>query len=116
TLVSRLDLLKFGRRTADPRHQTLIATLDWSHDHLSEIERVLLRRVAIFVGHFTLEAALAVTEEAGIDESEISGALGNLVNKSLIGVWSSSRRPCYRLLDTTRAYALEKYANSGKEY
>src|SRR5258708_36813359 len=50
-LGSRLDLLKFGRRTANPRHQTLIATLDWSHDHLSEIERVLLRRVAIFVGH-----------------------------------------------------------------
>jgi len=49
-LGSRLDLLKFGRRTANPRHQTLIATLDWSHDHLSAVERVLLRRVAIFVG------------------------------------------------------------------
>src|SRR6266550_7480310 len=114
-LGSRLDLLKFGRRTADPRHQTLIATLDWSHDHLSEIERVLLRRVAIFVGHFTLEAALAVAEEVGIDESEIAGALGNLVNKSLIGVWTSSRGPCYRLLDTTRAYALEKLATSGEQ-
>jgi predicted ATPase/DNA-binding winged helix-turn-helix (wHTH) protein len=114
-LGSRLDLLKFGRRTANPRHQTLIATLDWSHDHLSEIERVLLRRVAIFVGHFTLEAALAVAEEAGIDKSEISGALGNLVNKSLIGVWASSRGPRYRLLDTTRAYALEKLANSGEQ-
>src|SRR6266849_2555949 len=114
-LGSRLDLLKFGRRTANPRHQTLIATLDWSHDHLSEIERVLLRRVAIFVGHFALEAALAVAEEVGIDESEISGALGNLVNKSLIGVWASSRGPCYRLLDTTRAYALEKLATSGEQ-
>src|ERR1700730_13660358 len=113
-LSSRLDLLKFGRRTANPRHQTLIATLDWSHDHLSEIERVLLRRVAIFVGYFTPEAALAVAEEAGIDESEISAALGNLVNKSLIGVWTSSRGPCYRLLDTTRAYALEKLAASGE--
>ncbi|HTF73930.1 MAG TPA: winged helix-turn-helix domain-containing protein [Bradyrhizobium sp.] len=114
-LGSRLDLLKFGRRTANPRHQTLIATLDWSHDHLSEIERVLFRRVAIFVGHFTLEAALAVAEEVGIDESEISGALRNLVNKSLIGVWTSSRGPCYRLLDTTRAYALEKLATSGEQ-
>jgi predicted ATPase/DNA-binding winged helix-turn-helix (wHTH) protein len=114
-LSSRLDLLKFGRRTANPRHQTLIATLDWSHDHLSEIERVLLRRVAIFVGYFTPEAALAVAEEAGIDESEISAALGNLVNKSLIGVWTSSRGPCYRLLDTTRAYALEKLATSGEQ-
>jgi predicted ATPase/DNA-binding winged helix-turn-helix (wHTH) protein len=114
-LGSRLDLLKFGRRTANPRHQTLMATLDWSHDHLSEIERVLLRRVAILVGHFTLEAALAVAQEVGIDESEISGALGNLVNKSLIGVWTSSRGPCYRLLDTTRAYALEKLATSGEQ-
>src|SRR5260370_11619687 len=114
-LGSRLDLLKFGRRTANPRHQTLIATLDWSHDHLSEIERILLRRVAIFVGHFTLEAALAVAEEVGIDESEIAGALGNLVHKSLIGVWTSSRGPFYRLLDTTRAYALEKLATSGEQ-
>src|SRR5712672_2543648 len=114
-LGSRLDLLKFGRRTANPRHQTLIATLDWSHDHLSEIERVLLRRVAIFVGHFTLEAALAVAEEAGIDGSEIAEALGNLVNKSLIGVWTGSQGPCYQLLDTTRAYALEKLAISGEQ-
>src|SRR5216683_2662875 len=114
-LGSRLDLLKFGRRTANPRHQTLIATLDWSHDHLSEVERVLLRRVAIFIGHFTLEAALAVAEEAGIDGSEIAEALGNLVNKSLIGVWTGSRGPCYQLLDTTRAYALEKLANSGEQ-
>jgi predicted ATPase/DNA-binding winged helix-turn-helix (wHTH) protein len=114
-LGSRLDLLKFGRRTANPRHQTLIATLDWSHDHLSEVERLLLRRVAIFVGHFKLEAALAVVGEVGIDESEISGALGNLVNKSLIGVWTSPRGPFYRLLDTTRAYALEKLATSGEQ-
>jgi predicted ATPase/DNA-binding winged helix-turn-helix (wHTH) protein len=114
-LGSRLDLLKFGRRTANPRHQTLIATLDWSHDHLSEIERVLLRRVAIFIGHFSLEAALAVAEEVGIDESEISAALGNLVNKSLIGVWTGSPGPRYRLLDTTRAYALEKLATSGEQ-
>jgi predicted ATPase/DNA-binding winged helix-turn-helix (wHTH) protein len=114
-LGSHLDLLKFGRRTANPRHQTLIATLDWSHDHLSEVERVLLRRVAIFVGHFTLEGALAVAEDVGTDESEIAGALENLVNKSLIGVWTSSRGPCYRMLDTTRAYALEKLANSGEQ-
>jgi predicted ATPase/DNA-binding winged helix-turn-helix (wHTH) protein len=114
-LGSRLDLLKFGRRTANPRHQTLIATLDWSHDHLSEVERVLLRRVAIFVGNFTLEAALSVAEGVELDRSEIVSALGNLVNKSLIGVWTSSRGPFYRLLDTTRAYALEKLATSGEQ-
>jgi predicted ATPase/DNA-binding winged helix-turn-helix (wHTH) protein len=114
-LGSRLDLLKFGRRTANPRHQTLKANLDWSHDRLSEVEQVVLRRVAIFVGHFTLEAALAAAEEVGIDESEISDTLGNLVNKSLIEVWTNSRGPCYRLLDTTRAYALEELAASGEQ-
>ena len=97
------------------RHQTLIATLDWSHIIFPEVEQVLLRRVAIFVGHFTLEAALAVAEEVGIGQSEIAGALGNLVNKSLIGVWTSPRGPFYRLLDTTRAYALEKLATSGEQ-
>lgn len=113
-LGSRLDLLKFGRRTANPRHQTLRATLDWSHDQLSEAERVLLRRVAIFVGHFTLQAVLAVGQEEGIDKPETVAALGNLVNKSLIGVWTNWRGPFYRLLDTTRAYALEKLASSGE--
>jgi predicted ATPase len=113
-LGSHLDLLKLDRRTANPRHQTLIATLDWSHDHLSEVERVLFRRVAIFVGHFTLEAALAVAEDEGVDECEIAEAFGNLVNKSLIGLWTGSRGPFYRLLDTTRAYALEKLAISGE--
>jgi predicted ATPase/DNA-binding winged helix-turn-helix (wHTH) protein len=114
-LGSRLDLLKFGRRTANPRHQTLIATLDWSHDHLSEIERVLLRRVAIFTGHFTPGAAFAVAGEERIARSEIAEALGNLVNKSLIGVWTGSRGSYYQLLDTTRAYALEKLAASGEQ-
>ena len=113
-LGSRLDLLKFGRRTANPRHQTLKATLDWSHDHLSEVDRVVLRRVAIFIGHFTLEAALAVGKEGEIGQFEIEGAVENLVNKSLMGVRTSSRGTLYRLLDTTRCYALEKLAVSGE--
>jgi predicted ATPase len=115
-LGSRLDLLKFGRRTANPRHQTLRATLDWSHDRLSEVERVVLRRVAIFVGHFTLEAALAVAEEGGIDQSEIEGAVENLVNKSLVIVRPSYWGMLYRLLDTTRSYALEKLDLSGEHH
>jgi predicted ATPase/DNA-binding winged helix-turn-helix (wHTH) protein len=115
-LGSRLDLLKFGRRTANPRHQTLKATLDWSHDHLSEVERVVLRRVAIFIGHFSLEAACAVAGQGGIDRSEIEGAVENLVNKSLIVAWPSYRRMLYRLLDTTRSYAWEKLAESGEHH
>src|SRR6266567_1915337 len=115
-LGSRLDLLKFGRRTASPRHQTLKATLDWSHDHLSEVERIVLRRVAIFIGHFSLEAACAVAEQGGIDRSEIEGAVENLVNKSLIVAWPSYQRMLYRLLDTTRSYAWEKLAESGEHH
>jgi predicted ATPase/DNA-binding winged helix-turn-helix (wHTH) protein len=113
-LGSRLDHLKFGRRTANPRHQTLKATLDWSHDHLSEIERVVLRRVAILIGHFTLDAALAVGKEGEIGQPEIESAVENLVNKSLLGVRTSSRGKLYRLLDTTRHYALEKLVESGE--
>src|SRR5450631_820642 len=113
-LGSHLDLLKFGRRTATPRHQALKATLDWSYDHLSEIERVVLRRVAIFIGHFTLEAALVVVDEGGIDRSEIEGAVESLVNKSLLVASPSYRGTIYRLLNTTRSYALEKLAASGE--
>jgi predicted ATPase/DNA-binding winged helix-turn-helix (wHTH) protein len=113
-LGSHLDLLKFGRRTANPRHQTLKATLDWSYDRLSEAEQIVLRRVAIFVGNFTLEAALALGEQRDVDQFEIKNAVDNLVNKSLVEVRTSSRGPLYRLLDTTRYYALEKLALSGE--
>jgi predicted ATPase/DNA-binding winged helix-turn-helix (wHTH) protein len=115
-LGSRLDLLKFGRRTANPRHQTLKATLDWSHDLLSEVERVVLRRVAIFIGPFTLEAALAAGEEGRIDQSEIEGAVESLINKSLIVARRGHRGMLYRLLDTTRSYALEKLGLSGEHH
>lgn len=115
-LGSRLDLLKFGRRTANPRHQTLKATLDWSYDHLSEVERVVLRRVAIFIGHFPLEAAFAVAEQGGIHRSEIEDAVENLVNKSLVVAWHSWRGVFYRLLGATRCYALEKLALAGEHH
>jgi predicted ATPase/DNA-binding winged helix-turn-helix (wHTH) protein len=115
-LGSRLDLLKFGRRTANPRHQTLRATLDWSHDHLSEVERVVLRRVAIFVGNFTLGAALEVARETGIGRYGIVDAVGNLADKSLIGISSNARETFYRLLNTTRSYALEKLVVSGEHH
>jgi predicted ATPase/DNA-binding winged helix-turn-helix (wHTH) protein len=113
-LGSRLDLLKFGRRTATPRHQTLRATLDWSHDHLSEVERFVLRRMAIFRGRFTLEAALAVAEEEGIGRTDVWDAVGGLVHKSLIESRLDSREASYRLLDTTRSYAFEKLVASNE--
>jgi predicted ATPase/DNA-binding winged helix-turn-helix (wHTH) protein len=113
-LGSRLDLLKFGRRTATPRHRTLRAALDWSHDYLSEVERIVLRRIAIFVGHFTLDAALAVAREEGISQSDFADSMQGLVDKSLIGVRIDARGTFYRLLDTTRSYALEKLDVSGE--
>jgi predicted ATPase/DNA-binding winged helix-turn-helix (wHTH) protein len=114
-LGSRLDLLKFGRRTAIPRHQTLRATLDWSHGHLSEVERVVLRRMAIFRGRFTLEAALAVAEEKGIGRTDVTDAVGSLVDKSLIEPRIDSPEASYRLLDTTRSYAFEKLVASKED-
>jgi predicted ATPase/DNA-binding winged helix-turn-helix (wHTH) protein len=113
-LSSRLDLLKLGRRTANARHQTLRAMLDWSHDHLSEVERIVLRRVTIFVGCFTLEAVLKVAEEEGIGHSEVADAVGSLVEKSLIGSRFDHQEISYRLLDTTRSYASDKLIASGE--
>ena len=66
-LDQRLSLLWQGQRTAPPRQKTLQATLDWSYGLLSEVERLVLRRLAVFVGHFTIEAALEVVTDARID-------------------------------------------------
>jgi predicted ATPase len=78
------------------------------------VERVVLRRVSILIGHFSLEAALAVAEQEGIYQSEVEDAVESLVNKSLILAWPSRRGMFYRLLDTTRSYALEKLVASGE--
>ena len=107
-LVSRLELLKLSHRTAVPRHRTLKATLDWSYDLLSDAERIVFRRIAPFVGHFTLEGARHVAGELGADTGEIFDAIAGLVEKSLIATRIDDTQGKYRLLDTTRAYALEK--------
>jgi len=108
SLVSRLELLRLGRRTSVPRHRTLRATLDWSYDLLSDIERIVFRRIAPFVGHFTLEGAQYVAGELGSSDGEIFDAIAGLVEKSLLTTRIDETRALYRLLDTTRAYALEK--------
>jgi predicted ATPase len=107
-LVSRLEWLKLGHRTAVPRHRTLKATLDWSYDLLSDAERIVFRRIAPFVGHFTLEGARYVAGEPGAGAGEIFEAIAGLVEKSLIATRIDEAQAQYRLLDTTRAYALEK--------
>ncbi len=107
-LMSRLELLRLSHRTAVPRHRTLKATLDWSYDLLSEAERIVFRRIAPFVGHFTLEGARYVAGELGVGAGEIFDAIAGLVEKSLMATRIDEAQAHYRLLDTTRAYALEK--------
>jgi predicted ATPase/DNA-binding winged helix-turn-helix (wHTH) protein len=107
-LVSRLALLKLGHRTVVPRQQTLKATLDWSYNLLSDGERIVLRRIAAFVGQFTIDGARYVAGELGVGTEDIFDAIAGLGAKSLVAARIGSTQGTYRLLDTTRAYALEK--------
>ncbi len=113
-LDDRFRLLMQGRRTALPRHRTLTAALDWSYQYLDRTEQAVLRRLAIFVGGFTLEAAQAVAIGDDDETSDVVRALADLVAKSLISVNAKGQTPIYRLLDTTRAYAMEKLVESGE--
>ena len=117
-LAARLDdrfrLLAGGHRTAMPRHQTLRATLDWSYELLTEPERVVLRRLAIFPAGFTLQAASAVAANDEMAVSEVVDCVANLVVKSLVAADPGGATIRYRLLETIRAYALEKLAESGE--
>jgi len=117
-LASRLDdrfmLLTGGRRTALPRQQTLRATLDWSYELLSEPERAVLRRLAVFPGGFTLEAASTVVASAEIDASDGVDHVPDLVEKSLVVADGAGATVNYRLLETMRAYALDKLAQAGE--
>ncbi len=112
-LDDRFRLLAGGRRTALPRHQTLRATLDWSYGLLSENERTGLRRLAIFLGGFELEAARAIMTTTDGEGPDVADSLADLVAKSLVTRDSTNVGIRYRLLDTTRAYALEKLLESG---
>ena len=106
-LDQRLTLLWLGSRTAPPRQKTLQATLDWSFGLLGELERAVLRRLAAFVGHFTLDAALEVVTSATLDRSTVFGAMDSLVAKSIVATRPIGAMMRYRLLDTTRAYVLD---------
>jgi non-specific serine/threonine protein kinase len=116
-LTDRFSLLTAGSRTAIPRHQTLRATIDWSHDLLTEPERILFRRLAVFAGGFTLGAAEAVCGQGAGKPGDILDLLGRLVDKSLVIVEQISGTPetRYRLLETIRQYALEKLTGLGDE-
>jgi predicted ATPase/DNA-binding winged helix-turn-helix (wHTH) protein len=113
-LDDRFHLLTSGRRTALPRHRTLRATLDWSYELLPETERVMLRRLAVFAGGFTLAAANAVVTSTEIAGPDVVDCIANLVMKSLVAADLGGATGWYRLLETTRAYALEKLTQSGE--
>jgi predicted ATPase/class 3 adenylate cyclase len=108
-LGDRFRLLGAGDRAALPRQQTLRALIDWSHDLLTEAERTVLRRLAVFSGGWTLEAAEAVVA-AGLKESDVLDLITRLVDKSLIVMEPTGGR--YRLLDTVRQYAQERLEES----
>ncbi len=115
-LDDRFKLLTAGSRTAPPRHQTLRAALDWSHDLLAGKEQVLLRRLSVFAGGWTLPAAEAVCADERCEASEVLDVLTRLVDRSLVIVGDREQRETwYRMLDTVRLYAREKLAAAGEE-
>jgi predicted ATPase/DNA-binding winged helix-turn-helix (wHTH) protein len=113
-LDDRLSLLTRGRRTALPRHRTLRSVLDWSYGLLPESEQRLLRCLALFSGGFTLEAAVAVLGDDAGTSAAVVERISNLTIKSLVTLDMSTGLGRWRLLETTRAYALEKLGESGE--
>ena len=112
-LDDRFDLLVRGRRTAAPRQQTLRNLLDWSHGTLSESEQTTLRRLSVFRGAFTLDAAGAVSGARG-NALAVMNDVASLVRKSLLVVNVVAAQATYRLLDSTHAYARDKARQAGE--
>jgi predicted ATPase len=113
-LEDRFKLLKGASRRVLPRHQTLAATMKWSHDHLTDAEQVLFRRVSVFVGGFTQEAAEEVCTGSPIGRSEVGELLERLVDKSFSYLEEGrDGRGYYRLLPLLRQYAEERMVEAG---
>jgi len=112
-LDDRFRLLTGGSRSALPRQQTLRAAMDWSYDLLSEPERILLRRLSVFAGGWTLEAAEAVCSTDLIQPADVLDLLGRLVDKSLVLADAQGGEARYRLLETVRQYARDRLVESG---
>ncbi len=112
-LDERFKILTAGSRTALPRQKTLTALIDWSYDLLSAQEQTLFQRFSIFAGGFTLDAATAVCGGDEVAEDDVLDLVISLVDKSLVLAETGAESERYNLLESTRAYALEKLANSG---
>jgi predicted ATPase len=113
-LDERFRVLTGGDRSALAHHQTMRALIDWSYDLLDERECTLFRRLGIFVNGFTLEGATAVGSGEELDELDLFDVLASLVDKSLVVAEPQGDAVRYRLLESTRAYALEKLAAAGE--
>ncbi|BBZ50577.1 transcriptional regulator [Mycobacterium heidelbergense] len=114
SLHDRFRLLTGGARAAVRRQQTLRASVDWSHALLTEPERVLFRRLSVFLGGFDLDAAQAVAGADGLQRYQVLDQLTLLVDKSLVVAENAWGRTRYRLLETLRQYVLEKLGESGE--
>jgi predicted ATPase/DNA-binding CsgD family transcriptional regulator/Tfp pilus assembly protein PilF len=113
-LEGSLDLLHSSSRTAEPKQQTLRATLDWSHKLLGEDERALMGRLSVIAGGWTLEAAEQVCSGRGIEQYEVLDLLGGLVDKSFVVAGTASEGAVrYRMLEPIRQYAREKLEVGG---
>ena len=117
-ISARLDdsfrLLAAGSRTAMPRQRTLHATMDWSHELLGQKERVVFRRLSVFAGGFTLEAAESVCAGEELQRDEVLELLSQLVDKSLVVAQERDGTARYRLLETIRQYGRERLEEAGE--
>ncbi|PXX37173.1 MULTISPECIES: winged helix-turn-helix domain-containing protein [Burkholderia] len=117
-LAAHLDdhfrLLTGGFRTALPRHQTLQAMYDWSYRLLGDAERLLLRWLGVFRDSFSIDAVQEIVGTKGLVDADLLDTIAGLVSKSLLSLESAHGAPRYRLLTTTRAYALQQLANNGE--
>ncbi|WP_439597310.1 ATP-binding protein [Falsiroseomonas sp.] len=112
-LDGRLHLLEADRRCMPPRHATLRATLEWSHDLLTPVEQLVFRRLAAFAGGFTLEAARAIAADADFDAEAVEEAVAGLVGKSLLN-FTAAPASRWHFLETTRAFARERLQQDGE--
>lgn len=115
-LDDRFRLLTTGNRAALPRHQTLRAAIDWSYDLLEPRERVLLARLSVFGGGFTLEAAERVCSGVELAPTDVLDTVAELVEKSLVQMSEADDRARYRLLETVRQYGAERLAERGETH
>ena len=113
-LGEQLDLLTDGGRTLPDRQQTMRATLDWSHGLLTPDEQIVFRRLSIFAGGFTLEAAADVAASDGVTEAQVIDAIERLASKSLIEVDHEREEPRLRMLEPVRQYAAERLRAAGE--